>query len=600
MDILSQLFFAHLWQGLLLIPIIYLLNRYVAKDDSTLRHGLWFTGLGLLLLLPLLTFIEMPRLSNQWLPQTTDIEYVELGQVDIEYQAVAVTGTFEAATIMESGNSINLMPFALGVLLLLWAAGSLLKLRAVLRDFNQCRALERSTKFRDFPSQLLPKRWPEKIKVSLCNDISVPMMVGFIKPRVLIPTSFVNSIEQQQLNSILFHELAHIERRDQWTALLQQVVSALLWWSPWVLLISNRIRVERELACDDKAVQKTGSANSYATALIKGVTHIVDCREQHLKPDLALGVFHRPNELKERIMRITTKGYSPINAMRKPIVAVTILTLLVGISGISFATPGASNADPGNSGQSDHDSYSRDNDDPIQRAFVESSRRSSPDDLARFLDAGADINGVAKGDGTALMMAVRGGRMDNIEFLISRGADVNIPARGDGTALIIAVRRGDSNLVRYLLDAGADPDIAMPGEGTALIAAVRSGHVDNFETLIASGADVNVSASGDGNPLIAAAHRNNDRFITRLISLGANLDDIVPGDETALISAVRSENMDAVQLLAEAGANLSLGAIAYTRDGDEVCRTPLGEAVRTRNEDITAYLIENGAQDRGC
>ncbi len=594
MDILSQLFFAHLWQGLLLIPVLYLLGRFVAKNDSTLRHGLWFAGLGLLIVLPLLTFVEMPRLSNQWVPQEASAEMNEPTPIAAP-TVPSIAKPFIAPIASKDDNQFYYSTIALGGLFMLWFAGSLVKLRAVMRDFIHCRTLETSQEFREFPKSFLPFNWPTDVEILVSKDIAAPMMVGFVKPRVLLPAGFINSIEPQQLNSILFHELAHIERRDQWTALLQNILGALLWWSPWVHIVSNRMRVERELACDDKAVQKTGSANSYATALIKGVTHIVDCREQHSKPELALGVFHRPNELKERIMRITTKGYSPISAMRKPILVATAAALIAGATGISFATPGASYADP-DAGEP----YMRENDDPIQRAFVESSRRTTPDNLARFLDAGADINGVAQGDGTALMMAVRGGRMDNIEFLIDQGADVNVPARGDGTALIIAVRRSDSNLVNYLLDAGADPDIAVPGDGTALIAAVRSGHVDNFEALIAKGADVNVAAPGDGNPLIAAAHKDNDQFITRLISLGANLDDIVRGDETALISAVRSENVDAVRLLTEAGADVSLGAMAYTRRGVEECRTPLGEAVKSGNTEITNFLIENGAKDNGC
>src|SRR4030095_1987139 len=73
---------------------------------------------------------------------------------------------------------------------------------------------------------------------------------------------------------------------------------------------------------------------------------------------------------------------------------------------------------------------------PRDHALYEAARQSdiSDDDLFQI---GANVNAVVPGDGTPLMAAVRGGRLETVMALLDRGADPNIPVSGDGTALIV-------------------------------------------------------------------------------------------------------------------------------------------------------------------
>ena len=75
-EIITQLIFAHLWQGLLFVPVVWVITRYFIKEDAALRHGLWFATLCLLAVLPFTTFIDLPRLTTQWFQMDKTIEIV--------------------------------------------------------------------------------------------------------------------------------------------------------------------------------------------------------------------------------------------------------------------------------------------------------------------------------------------------------------------------------------------------------------------------------------------------------------------------------------------------------------------------------------------
>ena len=70
-----------------------------------------------------------------------------------------------------------------------------------------------------------------------------------------------------QVEAILLHELAHIQRGDYLVNLLQTVVEGFLFYHPAIWWISGVIRAERENCCDDLVVVASGDAREYAAAL---------------------------------------------------------------------------------------------------------------------------------------------------------------------------------------------------------------------------------------------------------------------------------------------------------------------------------------------
>jgi TonB family protein len=108
---------------------------------------------------------------------------------------------------------------------------------------------------------------PVRVLVSAVADC--PSVVGWIRPVVLLPAATVLGLTPQQLEAVLAHELAHILRYDYLVNMLQTVVETLLFYHPAVWWASARIRHERELCCDDAAVDSCGDALSYARALTR-------------------------------------------------------------------------------------------------------------------------------------------------------------------------------------------------------------------------------------------------------------------------------------------------------------------------------------------
>jgi len=106
-----------------------------------------------------------------------------------------------------------------------------------------------------------------RVRVALSRRVSAPVVVGWIAPVVLLPTSIALGLPRVQLEMILAHELAHLRRGDHWVNLLQIAIETLLFYHPVAGWISHRIRIERELACDELAVNVTGRRLDYVEML---------------------------------------------------------------------------------------------------------------------------------------------------------------------------------------------------------------------------------------------------------------------------------------------------------------------------------------------
>ncbi len=94
-----------------------------------------------------------------------------------------------------------------------------------------------------------------------------PMVLGHLRPVILVPLGFLTSLSPEQVETILLHELAHIGRADYLVNVCQRIVEGLLFYHPAVWWISHVIRTERENCCDDLVVALSGDAHSYAAAL---------------------------------------------------------------------------------------------------------------------------------------------------------------------------------------------------------------------------------------------------------------------------------------------------------------------------------------------
>jgi beta-lactamase regulating signal transducer with metallopeptidase domain len=106
-------------------------------------------------------------------------------------------------------------------------------------------------------------------RLLVSRDIETPLAIGLLHPAIVIPEHLVGKLSDDEIDQICLHELAHLQRGDDWTNLAQKAAEALLFFSPAVHLIARQMSVEREIACDDWVVAVTGRARPYATCLTR-------------------------------------------------------------------------------------------------------------------------------------------------------------------------------------------------------------------------------------------------------------------------------------------------------------------------------------------
>ncbi len=124
------------------------------------------------------------------------------------------------------------------------------------------------------------------------------MAAGLFKPAIVLPPSI--ALASPGMAALLEHEHAHIRRNDMLAALGQRVVLALLWWSPALYWMSRRIDEEREVACDEAAVDRTGDAKAFARSLTKQAENQLWVRA----PKLAVGAIGPRSQFGRRIKRL--------------------------------------------------------------------------------------------------------------------------------------------------------------------------------------------------------------------------------------------------------------------------------------------------------
>ncbi|MDF2594106.1 MAG: putative peptidase BlaR1 [Clostridia bacterium] len=115
-----------------------------------------------------------------------------------------------------------------------------------------------ATLFNDVPlidgklGQIMSKR---KIKVYTLETLSTPVVVGVLKPRIIVPANLINADKRPILKNIISHEIVHIMRFDHLIKLTATLAACVHWFNPilWIALILAH--KDRERACDEKVIQ---------------------------------------------------------------------------------------------------------------------------------------------------------------------------------------------------------------------------------------------------------------------------------------------------------------------------------------------------------
>ncbi len=173
---------------------------------------------------------------------------------------------------------------------------------------------------------------PSRVKLLISQHIQVPVMMGFLKPVILLPIAMFNNLSAEQLEAILLHELAHVKRNDYILNIFQSIVETTLFFNPFVWWISKYIRLEREHCCDDMVIAHTAQPLHYAKALV------VLEEYRFTNNPMAMAAADNKQHLFYRIKRIMEMKTSHLNYSQKFMAVVIIAT---GLTAIAWITPSA-------------------------------------------------------------------------------------------------------------------------------------------------------------------------------------------------------------------------------------------------------------------
>jgi beta-lactamase regulating signal transducer with metallopeptidase domain/protein involved in polysaccharide export with SLBB domain len=264
----AALALAHfLWQGTGLALVAAVLMR-VARRSASARYAI---GVG-----TLWAMAAAPILTTIWLmPAATGTRPVETFSVTATTLTLTESTPDPATTLAEAiapQQAATPFPYATAILLA-WAVGVLLlsarlaggwfiTYRLATRDVQPVMGELQQTA-RRLAAQL---RLSRPVRILESSAVAVPVMIGFLKPVVLLPAAAIAGLAPDQLEALIAHELAHVRRHDYLVNLLQSLVETMLFYHPAVWWMSHRVRTEREHCCDDLAVRVTDKL-TYVTAL---------------------------------------------------------------------------------------------------------------------------------------------------------------------------------------------------------------------------------------------------------------------------------------------------------------------------------------------
>lgn len=306
-----------------------------------LIHSLWIgAGVSLLVLIGLIATQKSSSVLRYWML---------LGCLTFFLLATGFIGVREIQSInhlpgqntqhtayLLYGNPANLQRYDVlqlidqysGWIVLLWATFLFYRALRLFRSFGYVYRL------RSGGMLLSDSQWPDRLKklgnqlgifreitILESGNVKVPVTVGHFKPVIIVPLGFFLQLPYAQVEAILFHELAHIYRRDYLINLLQTVADAIFFFNPGLLWLSALIREQREICCDDIVLAHTAQKSDY----LKGLIAFAASEHTGARP-VALLSLHG-SLLARRLTRLIENRNQPLRPLLKAIAFMGLLAL---------------------------------------------------------------------------------------------------------------------------------------------------------------------------------------------------------------------------------------------------------------------------------
>ena len=308
-----------IWQGVVVVLLFALANWRLRNWSANARYIGSVVALFALLACPMITFSLLSATSasehlNQTMMPTRPrgassrfvpipVSTVPAGSAEVvpSESPVTIPSTVRVKKWVESFSPIVSIAYLFGVIAMLT------RLRRGVAKGRKCRNV---ATILDDPTihQLIAERchrWSMRFvpSIACCQRVSVPVVVGVMRPMILIPPAILSGFTTAQIESMLVHELAHIRRWDPLVHLIQRIAESMLFFHPAVWYVSRQMTIEREIACDDFVTAAGWAPQDYAATLLALADHYVHGNAEW-KATMLAASGDRPSQFKLRILRL--------------------------------------------------------------------------------------------------------------------------------------------------------------------------------------------------------------------------------------------------------------------------------------------------------
>jgi bla regulator protein BlaR1 len=316
-----------LWQGLLLALIAGVIMVMTKKASSALRYNLLCALLLLFLGASSYTFYAQLHQNTAAIPAI--IHAPAITTIETVGNPTPASTSSTAHTLQNGVDTlVQYFNAHAAIVVVIWFIVFMARFVKVLSG------LVYAQRVRHYQTSPAPAHWQQRLAqllqklqisrpVSLLESavIKIPMVVGVLKPVILVPVGMLTHISPDQVESILIHELAHIRRQDYLFNLIQHLVDTLFFFNPALVWVSSLIRGERENCCDDIAISQTRSRRQLINALVSFHEYT------QVANGFALQFAGKENQVVKRVRRIVHKKNHSLNAGERIVLMSSILLL---------------------------------------------------------------------------------------------------------------------------------------------------------------------------------------------------------------------------------------------------------------------------------
>ncbi len=325
----SWTLFHSLWQGILVLAISATWLQAIRKNTATMRYQVLKAFFILYILGVVITFLYEWQSMASYQPYQGVSAFIK--QVSIGRQSDSWYSECYKLTVGWINSNASIIVFLWGVVFFTHLLKLCINYRKVqkIRHENVFQVSEQWVQRMEYLKEILQIKKNVLLRESAL--ISTPLVLGVLKPLILVPVGMLNALKVEEVEAIFLHELAHIKREDFFVNICQVFFEAIFFFNPGFLKLSKMMKQEREFCCDEMAVEVINEKKKYIEALV------VFQEYQYENYKLAQTFKNKEGNLLERAKKILTGTSKPLSSVEKGITCFGFLLLfyLVYIS-ISF------------------------------------------------------------------------------------------------------------------------------------------------------------------------------------------------------------------------------------------------------------------------